>query len=128
MLVVVVVVGVSFCCWFFLILQLREHDKTCLSFARFSTLTIATVRRSGVSSLLPPNEDIPLSFSMNSMSGSESIKSSIFTVSVSTFAALFLTLDENSIGLNTLSICRNYNTETLTNYNEQLIQFSLSFN
>lgn len=53
-------------------------------------LTTATVRRSGVSSLLPPNEDIPLSFSMNSMSGSESIKSSILTsLSVSTFAALF---------------------------------------
>lgn len=53
-------------------------------------LTTATVRRSGVSSLLPPNEDIPLSFSMNSMSGSESIKSSILTsLSVSTFAALY---------------------------------------
>lgn len=33
-----------------------------------------TARLSGVSSLLPPNDDIPLSFSMNSISGSESIK------------------------------------------------------
>lgn len=33
-----------------------------------------TGRLSGVSSLLPPNDDIPLSFSMNSISGSESIK------------------------------------------------------
>lgn len=33
-----------------------------------------TARRSGVSSLLPPNDDIPLSFSMISKSGSESIK------------------------------------------------------
>lgn len=33
-----------------------------------------TGRRSGVSSLLPPNDDIPLSFSIISRSGSESIK------------------------------------------------------
>lgn len=82
-----------------LLQQLREHDKrskrTCtLTHAQMEAhgevLTTATVRLSGVSSLLPPNEDIPLSFSMNSMSGSESIKSSILTsLSVSTFAALF---------------------------------------
>lgn len=40
---------------------------------RNKTLTIIA-RRSGVSSLLPPNDDIPLSFSMISKSGSESIK------------------------------------------------------
>jgi len=81
--------------------QLREHDKKSrgLGATWFSAgwgsqrgattflLTAATARRSGVSSLLPPNDDMPLSFSMNSISGSESIKSSIFTVSVSTFAA-----------------------------------------
>lgn len=46
-------------------------------------------RRSGVSSLLPPNDDIPLSFSMISISGSESIKSSTFTES--TFAIFHTT-------------------------------------
>lgn len=90
-------------------------------------LTAATARRSGVSSLLPPNDDIPLSFSMNSISGSESIKSSIFTVSVSTFAALTNAHGWKIAGSRLTQPFGSTPTEVRTDRRRKM-QFALAFN